>query len=64
METLKRFQVTGWTAPTPKPKESDGKEYFIGEFDSLQDAEDVKRERLRIGWGKIVIRDLERDPRK
>jgi hypothetical protein len=63
MENQKRFQVTGWATPTLAPKDSDGREYFIGEFDSLEEAEDVKRERLRFGWGGIKIRDLEQSSR-
>lgn len=30
--------MVGWVRPTAKPKESDGVECLIGEFDSLDDA--------------------------
>lgn len=33
-------------------------EYHIGQFDSLEEAEAVKRERLAVGWGRIETRDL------
>jgi hypothetical protein len=58
MEGYKRFQVYGWVRPTLKPKESDGVKYHIGEFDSLEVAEAVRRERWAVGWGRIEIQDL------
>lgn len=53
----KRFQVWGWTRRGPKPKESDGVTYDLGQYDLLKDAEHVKQEHLRVGWGKVVIED-------
>lgn len=53
----KRFQVLGWTRRGPTPKESDGVEYDLGQFDLQKDAEEMKRERLRVGWGRVVIID-------
>ena len=58
MEEPKRYQVSGWVCLTAKPKESDGVEYHIGEFASLRDAEMVRRERLKVGWGRIEVKDL------
>jgi len=54
----KRFQVYGWVCPTPKPKESDGVKYHLGEFDSLEEAEGMSRERRVAGWGSIQIEDI------
>jgi hypothetical protein len=59
MERQKRFHVIGWVRPTARPKESDGVEYDLGHYDSLQDAEAVKHERLRYGWGRVVVIDSE-----
>lgn len=58
MQKQKRFQVYGWVRPTLKPKESDGVEYHVGEFESLEEAEAVRRERWSAGWGRIEIQDL------
>jgi len=55
--TEKRFKVYGWTRQGPKPKESDGVTYDLGEYDLEQDAEAVKREHLRVGWGRVAIVD-------
>jgi hypothetical protein len=52
-----RFQVRGWVRRGPTPKESDGVEYDLGQFDLQKDAEEVKREHLRVGWGRVVIID-------
>lgn len=54
----KRFQVFGWVTPTAKPKESDGVQHFIGEYDFLAVAEAVRLESFRVGWGRIEIREL------
>jgi hypothetical protein len=58
MEGHKRFQVYGWVRRTPKPKESDGVKYHLGEFDSLEAAEAVRRDRWVAGWERIQIQDL------
>jgi hypothetical protein len=57
MQEQKRYQVSGWVRRTPKPKKSDGVEYHIGEFDTLRDAEKVRRDRLAAGWGRVEIQD-------
>jgi hypothetical protein len=53
----KRFQVRGWVHRCPTPKESDGVEYDLGQYDSREDAEEVKRSRLKVGWASVVILD-------
>jgi hypothetical protein len=55
----KRFQVYGWTRRGAKPKESDGVTYDLGQYDLQKDAEAVKREHLRVGWGSVAIIDRE-----
>ena len=57
METQKRFQLIGRANPTGKPEESDGVDYDLGSFDSLEDAETERRERQRVGWGSMRIID-------
>jgi hypothetical protein len=59
MERQKKFHVVGRVRPTRQPKESDGVDYNLGHYDSLQDAEAVKRERLACGWGRIEITESE-----
>jgi hypothetical protein len=44
--------------PTRQPKESDGVDYDFGYFDSLEEAESLRREGWRVGWGSIEIIDL------
>lgn len=58
MEEEKRFRLIGRVRPTPRPKKSDGVDYDLGYFDSLEDAEAARRERWRVGWGNIGIIDL------
>ena len=53
----KRYQVRGWVRLGSNPKESDGVAQDLGEYDSREAAEDVKREHLRVGWGSVVIID-------
>jgi hypothetical protein len=53
----KRFQVYGWVRPTPKPKESDGVKYHLGQSDSLEEAEAIRRERWTAGRSLIWIED-------
>jgi len=55
--TDKRFQVRGWVRRGPTPKESYGVEHDLGQFDSQEDAEEMQRERLSQGWGRVVIID-------
>lgn len=57
MQQPKRYRVSGWIGHTARPKETDGTEHIIGEFDLLRDAEAVRRARLAAGWGHIEIRD-------
>ena len=54
----KRFQVYGWVRPTFKPNESDGKTYDLGQFDSLEEAVAVRKERRAVGWGRIEIQEF------
>ncbi len=54
-----RYQLYGWVAPTPKPKESDGVKYYLGQFDSLELAEAARYERLKAGWGRVEIVDAD-----
>ena len=55
----KKFKLIGRVRPTAKPKESDGVDYDLGTYDSLQEAEDVRRERWEQGWGTISIHTIE-----
>jgi hypothetical protein len=57
MEPQKRFQLIGRVRPTQQRKESDGVDYDLDSFDSLQEAENARRERWRVGWGSIAIID-------
>ena len=57
MEQEKRFHVIGRVRPTQQSKESDGVDYDLGHFDSLHDAEAVRSERLKVGWGAVEIHD-------
>jgi hypothetical protein len=59
MDKPKRFHVIGRVRPTPKPKESDGVDYDLGSYDTLEEAEYVQREHWRVGWGGIVIVDTQ-----
>jgi len=59
MERQKRFHLIGRVRPTPTPKESDGVDYDLGSYDTLEEAEGVRRERSRVGWGGIVIVDTQ-----
>lgn len=51
----KLYKVVGWVLSQAQPKWSDGIEFDLGEFDSLDDAEAVRRERLAVGWGVVDI---------
>jgi hypothetical protein len=65
MESQKHFQVFGRTRPTTRPKESDGVDYDLGSYDSRQEAEEVRRERLGVGWGRVWIVDsAQEEPKK
>jgi hypothetical protein len=58
MEAQKRFRLAGRVRPTRQRQESDGVDYDLDSFDSLEDAEAARRERWRVGWGSIEIIDL------
>jgi hypothetical protein len=64
MTSRGRYEVVGWVTPTEKNKECHGVEYLFGRYDSLDTAEAVKYERLRCGWGRVMIRDLTNDKQK
>jgi hypothetical protein len=57
MQEPKQYQVSGWVRRTDEPKDSDGVRYPLGDFDTLRDAEGVRREHLRAGWGHVEILD-------
>jgi hypothetical protein len=61
MEAPRRFQLIGRVRPTRQRKESDSVDYDLGSFDSIQDAESVRREAWRVGWGSTEIIDLHAD---
>jgi hypothetical protein len=54
-----RYQLYGWVAPGPKPKESDGVKYLLCRCDSLELAEAARYERLKAGWGRVEIVDVD-----
>ena len=63
MQVRKQFHVVGRLSSMPNPRVGEGLNYDLGSYDSRQDAEAVRRERLDAGWGRVWIVDCApRDP--
>jgi hypothetical protein len=58
MSEKKRFHLIGRVRRTEQPKESDGIDYDLGYYETLEIAEIVRNEKWAAGWGTIDIVDL------